>query len=198
MKKTKKIRKSDFGYIAYKRKIILLQSVILYGISLSILIAGYFYHGRSLRNVLTILAVLGFLPASKSLVSAIMFWRAKGCSAGLRDRIMESGENFHHYYDFYFTSYEKNYPVSHMMLMNQLLIGITEAAQLDCGDCEKHLSTHLKLQDLKEIEVKIFQDPEAYCERIAELHYQYDPQNDTANSPDREAIIINVMKAISL
>lgn len=198
MKNNKKIRKGDFGYIAYKRKAILLQSVFLYGISLSILIAGYFYHGRSIRNVLTILAVLGFLPASKSMVNAIMFLKAKGCSAGLRDKILESGENFHHYYDFYFTSYEKNYPVSHMMLMNQLLIGITEADQCDCENCEKHLTIHLKQQDLKEIEVKIFQNAEEYCERIAELHYQYDPQNDTANSPDREAIIINVMKAIAL
>ncbi len=198
MKKREKIRKGDFGYIAYTRKTAILQAVILYGLSLSILLAGYFYNGRSIRNILTIVAVLGFLPASKSMVSAIMFLKAKGCSAVLRARIIESGENFHHYYDFYFTSYERNYQISHMMLMNQLLIGFSEANQCDCQECEKHLKTYLKQQDLKDIEVKIFRDPDEYCERIAELHYQYDPQNDTANSPDREANIINVMKAISL
>lgn len=198
MKKTKRIRKGDFGYIIQKRKSTILQTVIMYGISLSIFVAGYYYHGKDIRNVLTILAVLGFLPASKSMVNAIMFFKAKGCSVGLKDKIMESGENFHHYFDFYFTAYEKNYPISHMMLLNQVLMGVTEWDKCDCPECEKHLRTHLKQQGLKEIEVKIFHDLEAYCERVAELHYEYDPQNDTANSPDREENVMHVMMAISL
>lgn len=193
-----KIKKGEFDYISQRRKIALIQTLILYAISLGIFLGGYFYHGRDVKNVLTLVAVLGLLPASKSMVDAIMFFRAKGCSVKTRDRILESGENFHHYFDFYFTSYQKNYPVSHMMLMNQALLGVTEEAKCDCKECEKHLTNHLRLEGLKDIAVKIYPDLEAYCERLAELHYEYDPLRDTDNGKEREEQVFSVMKAISL
>ncbi len=198
MKRKAKIRKGDFGYILYQRKLTILRTIIMLGISFGIFLVGYFYHGRDIKNVLTIVAVLGLLPASKSLVNAIMFIKANGCSEEARTRIYESGKNFHHYYDFYFTSYDKNYPVSHMILLNQILIGVTEWDKCDTKEGEKHLKNHLKQDGFKEIAVKIYSDLDEYCERLAQLHYEYDPLSDTANSPDREEKVLAVLKAISL
>ncbi len=198
MKKTVKIRKGDFGYIRHQRKVTILRTIIMLGISLGVFAVGYFYNGRDIKNVLTIVAVLGLLPASKSLVNAIMFIKAKGCSSETQTKILENGPNFHHYYDFYFTAYEKNYPVSHMILLNQALIGVTEWDKCDTKEGEKHLKNHLKQDGLKEIAVKIYKDADEYCERLAALHYEYDPLSDTDNNPEREEKVFAVLKAISL
>lgn len=193
-----KIKKGDFDYISHQRKVSLIRSIILYIIPLTIFLIGYFYNGRDVRNILTLVAVLGLLPAAKSMVGTIMFFRAKGCSAAAKAQIMESGENFHHYFDFYFTAYERNYPLSHMMLLNQALIGVTEAAKCDVRECEKHLQNHLRQEGIKDIAIKIYSDLDEYCERLAELHYQYDPLTHTDNSTEREEKVFAVMKAISL
>ena len=58
----------------------------MFGISLAIYLAGYLTV-HSNKNLLTIVAVLGCLPASKSAVSMIMFLRAKGCSEALKAKI---------------------------------------------------------------------------------------------------------------
>lgn len=191
-------RKGDFDYISHQRKVTLLQTGMMFGISLGIFFAGYFYYGKDIKNFLTLVAVLGFLPASKSLVSAIMFLGAKKCSEDARGRILESGENFHHHFNFYFTSDQKNYPVSHMIFLNQVLLGVTEWEKCDCRECEKHLINHLKIEGIKDIAVKIYHNMDQYCERLAELHYEYDPIGHTADKSDREEKVLAVLKAISL
>jgi hypothetical protein len=192
------IKKGCFDYISQQRKATFIRSVILYLIPLTIFIVGYFYNGRDVKNFLTIVAVVGLLPAARSMVNTIMFFKAKGCTASARDRIMESGEHFHHYFDFYFTTNDKNYPVAHMMMIGKALIGLTETDKFDTKACEQHLSNHLRQDGIKDIAVKIYTDLDTYCERLAELHYQYDPLNGTDDTNDREDKVMAVMKAISL
>lgn len=66
------------GYLRTQKIYEILRTVIYFAISLSLFIAGWVSTG-SRENLLTIVAVLGCLPACKSLVEMFMFLRYRGC-----------------------------------------------------------------------------------------------------------------------
>ena len=61
---TPKIAKGQYGYMDKQRKRVIITTISYYAISLAIFAMGYITTG-SKRNLLTIVAVLGLLPASK-------------------------------------------------------------------------------------------------------------------------------------
>ena len=75
----KKVLKGSFGYLDYKKKMSAIMTMGMFALSLVIFIMGYITT-KTNANYLTVVAVLGCLPASKCAVSMIMFLKAKGCS----------------------------------------------------------------------------------------------------------------------
>lgn len=69
--------KGSRDYIRTQRVYEILRTALYFGISLSLFAAGYIAT-KSKLNLLTVAAVLGCLPASKSAVSMIMFLRYRG------------------------------------------------------------------------------------------------------------------------
>ena len=78
-----KNKKGTYGYIGKQRRWEIIKTLLMFGISIALYTAGYIAT-KSNKNLLTLVAVLGCLPASKSAVNMIMFLKAKGCSAKLR------------------------------------------------------------------------------------------------------------------
>ena len=74
-----KIQKGCFGYLSYKKKFSTIMTIGMFALSLAIYLMGYITT-KSNANLLTVVAVLGCLPASKSAVSMIMYLKAKGAS----------------------------------------------------------------------------------------------------------------------
>ncbi len=61
-----KTEKGNAGYLNYKRKIEIIRTLAYFGIVIAILLLGYFQTGTKL-NLLTVVAIVGCLPASKAL-----------------------------------------------------------------------------------------------------------------------------------
>ena len=70
--------KGDFGYIAYRKKVAIIRTVICLAISVGIYVIGLVINGTQ-KNVFSIIAALGCLPTGWSAVNMIMFIRAKAC-----------------------------------------------------------------------------------------------------------------------
>ena len=66
----------------------ILKTILYFGLSGAVFAAGYFTTGTK-TNLLTIVAVLGCLPASKSMVSMIMYLRAGVCSKQCYEAVRE-------------------------------------------------------------------------------------------------------------
>lgn len=66
----KKTEKGMPGYLKYKRTIEIIRTIVYFGIVIAILLLGYFQTGTKL-NLLTVVAIVGCLPASKALVGVI-------------------------------------------------------------------------------------------------------------------------------
>ena len=95
------------NYIDSQKKYEIARTLLYFGLSLSLFAAGVIQTGDRV-NILSIVAILGCLPASKSAVSAIMFLRFKSCSAQAAEEIERHSEGLDCLYDMVFTSYKKN------------------------------------------------------------------------------------------
>lgn len=72
--KMQRQKKGEFGYPPYERKKVVIRTAVYFLISISVFLLGYFLTGKT-DNLLTIVAVLGMLPSSKSLVSVVMYFK---------------------------------------------------------------------------------------------------------------------------
>ena len=74
-KKENKVRKGDYGYLASEKKKRILITAILFAVPLGIFFSAMIYFKTRL-TIWTVIAVVGCLPACKSMVSLIMIFRA--------------------------------------------------------------------------------------------------------------------------
>lgn len=164
------IKKGNFGYLQNRRIYTGLRTLLFFALSLGLYGMGYWSTGTN-QNLLTIVAILGCLPACKSAVNFIIFLRASGCSETLHARLIDfdNNEGLQTFYDLYFTSYQKNYPISHMTLRGNVLCGITESTKCDCNGAEKHLEQMLSQEGIKNVTVKIFSQTGKYIDRLSQL-----------------------------
>lgn len=189
--KNKITPKGSFGYIQNRRKFTALRTILYFALSISLYVAGYVTTGSN-KNLLTIVAVLGCLPSCKSAVNFIIFLRAKGCSQELRDAVKKFDTELTSFYDLYFTSYQKNYQVSHMVLKGNVLCGITESEKCDVNEAQKHLEQMLLQEGIKNMTVKIFSDRRKYIDRLSQL-----TELETEENKNRDEIV-NLLYSISL
>lgn len=167
----KRVKKGQFGYIKYRRNFHLISAIVLYAMAVVLYLAGIKATGDN-KNILTIAAILGCLPASQSLVTAILGFRAKCCDKILFEEVEKRIEdNMVSLYDLYFTTYDKNYPVSHIVMKNNCLCGIMEQSKHSTNDLEKYLEDTFIKNGIKVVSIKIFEKSmsEKYLNRINEL-----------------------------
>ena len=192
----KRIKKGEFGYISYQKKMAFIRTAVFFALCAAIFLIGYITVGTR-KNLLTIVAILGCLPASKSLVNAIMFARAKGCSEEAHQKIENADLSgltcAACAYDLYMTSYDKNFPVSHITVYKNMVTGLAEGLDNDMlNACAKHIEDHLKVDGFKDLTVKIYPDADKYADRLIQL-------SALETSGDRDnTSILNTLTAISL
>ena len=188
----KKAIKGTYGYLHQKRNIVLIRTIIYFAIALALFFAGVITTGTR-KNLLTVVAVLGLLPASKSFVNLVMYMKAKGCSLRVKEAIEKTEGSLIGMYDMYFTSYKENFAISHMVVEGKNICGYTESSSCNCKACEDHLETMLKQSGYKDITIKIFTDLNKYCERLKQLNgLEHD------KSPEKDDEIRIVLYDISL
>lgn len=167
----KRVNKGQFGYIRYRRVFHLVLAIILFAMALILYFAGIKATGDN-KNLLTIVAIIGCLPASQSVVTAILGFRAKCCSKELQaqiDTLIE--KNMVSVYDLYFTTYEKNYPICHMVMKNNCLCGLMEKSKHGANELENYLEETFQKNGIKGVSIKIYEkaQTEKYLKRISEL-----------------------------
>lgn len=175
--------KGSYGYLENRKLYTALRTVLFFLLSIGLYVIGLVTTGSN-KNLLTIVAVLGCLPACKSLVNFILFLRAKGCSEGLKDALSAYDQKLTVFYDLYFTSYQMNFSISHMALKGGILCGITEDPACSAQEAQKHLETMLSQEGIKNVTVNIFSQEEAYIDRLSRLS-----DMDVQDHKEKEGIV---------
>lgn len=182
--------KGSRNYLNSQKKYEVMRTVLYFAIALSLFIAGYLAT-KSRMNLLTIVAVLGCLPASKSAVGMIMFLRFNSCSAENADKIDPHMENLTGLYDMVFTAYDKNYRIAHITVKGNTICGFTEDPSYDEQAFYKHIGDILKVENFRDTSIKVFSDIQKYTNRLEQIKELDAAEGNTDG-------IINTLKSVAL
>ncbi len=191
----KKGAKGNYGYVKAERKKRLLITLLLFAIPLLIFFSGLIYNGTR-NNILTVVAIVGCLPACKSTVGAIMIWLVKPMKESDYRAISAQAGNLTMAYELLFTTYEKNTFVDALAICGNQLVGYSSRLEKGSQDIEKHL-TNMMRNDGFALQVKIIPKLEVYLERLAFLEknqeairagVRHTPRNEEAGISREEQI----------
>lgn len=182
--------KGTRNYLNSQKKYEIIRTIIYFAIPLSLFIAGYMAT-KTRMNLLTIVAVLGCLPASKSLISCIMFLRFKSCSKETCEHIDRCNYELTELFDMVFTTYSKTYNISHMVIKGNTICGYTEMKNFAEKEYNEHVNHVLKLDGHKNFTLKIFTDLNKYIDRINQL-------TDLQTEEDNSLFIAETLKSVVL
>lgn len=182
--------KGQKNYLDTQKRYEILRTLIYFAISISLFVAGWVHTGKR-ENLLTVVAVLGCLPACKSVVDMIMFLRFKSCKQAIAEQIEAHNEGLAGMFDVVFTSYENNFVIDHLTVRGNIICGYTSSSKLEEQAFYKHLDAMLKKDNYKDITIKIFTDIKKYTDRLEQLKALPAGENTTQG-------ILSTLKSISL
>lgn len=168
--------KGEFGYIAYRRKVAIIRTVVCLAISVGIYVVGLVING-SQKNVFSIIAALGCLPAGWSAVNMIMFLRAKACSEADHTEIEKHRGGLLIHYDNVITSYDKNYNVAATTVLDKNICCYCQDSSADMDDIEKHIKKMMAQGGYSSYSIKVFDKLDNFCTRLDQLEKMRSDKN---------------------
>ena len=156
--------KGNPGYLDHQLKIEILKTVISFGLVAAVLILGIVQTGSRL-NLLTVVAVLGALPACKILVGVITRFPYRSIPQETAEEIREKTPNITVIYDMIITSTEKIMPVDCIVISDHTICGYTRSQKVDLVYAGNHIKNILGQNGYSKVTVKIFQNYTAFLTR---------------------------------
>lgn len=184
-----KIQKGEWGYLEQEKKRSIMYAALLFAFALGIFLIGYWIAGKK-ENIASVFAVLVLLPASKAVVSVIMFLKTPKYDEQVYKNVVACAGNVPVLHALYLTSYQKNFPLNCVAVKGNNLMCYTEFSTCDVKACEEHMDALLKQNRNKNVNVKVFTDYKKFEERLGQL------QTQDAVAQDEE--VLSLMKSISL
>lgn len=182
--------KGTRDYLKIQGKYELARTILYFAISISLFVAGIIATGDRM-NVLTIVAILGCLPACKSAIDAFMILRFKGCSQDHAERIEQHMQGLYGLYDRVFTSYSVNFQVAHVTVKGNTICGYSQDPLFDENKFNEHILAILKKDGFQDVTVKIFTDLNKYLARLDQLRQLTADEKNTQG-------ILNTLNSVSL
>lgn len=205
-KKAKKItiKKGDYGYIQSEKKKRLLVTIILFLIPLLAYLGGVLVT-KTNKNIITVVALVGCLPACKSLVGWIMILLVKPMERVHYEKIAPHVGELVAGYEMFLTTYEKNTFVESFVICGNKVVGYSSQIKGSSQFIEDHVKKILKQNGYK-TEVKVFTELKPFLERLDYLNqHKAELTKDIVFEPDerypdlsREELIKHTILAISL
>lgn len=182
--------RGEKNYIDSQKGYEIVRTLLYFAISGSLFAAGWIQTGERI-NLLTVVAILGCLPASKSAVSAVMFLRFKSCSPEAAAEIEAHSQDLSCLYDMVFTSYKRNFQVSHMAVRGGTVCGYAEDIKFDANGFYRHIGPILEMDGHRNVTVKIFTDLTKYTERLEQMK-ALEPE------PAKSGAVADTLKSVAL
>ena len=177
--------KGSFGYLKKQAIKQGLFALGLLAVCATIFLIGFFWLTQH-NTILAVVAVLGLLPVAKFIVSMILFMKAErfSCAPHLYEEVMKIAgdrkDDLLAGFDFYLTSYDKNFPLSVACVAKDCLIAYTPWEKCDCNKCKEHFEEYMKKNGISGINVKVFTDEKKFLERFKQVRDDETTENEKA------------------
>lgn len=160
--------KGEYGSTLYRKKIAMIRTVFFLALCFGIFITGYVMYGSN-RNVFSIIAALGCLPAGWSAVNLVMIMKAVVCSEQAHEAIERSKGSLLVYYELEMTSYERSYHIAAATVLERNVCCYSEDKKMIPAECEKHIREQLSLGGYSDHTVSVFTDLDRFTDRLEQL-----------------------------
>jgi hypothetical protein len=132
----KKIEKGTYGYLKYRKKIALLIMVASYAVIAGLFLIG-FIATKSTANIMTVVAVVGALPAAKFTVDFVVLVPHHSASAELVQKTENAFGGLEVYYDLVFSNSTSPIGTQAVVVADTLAIALTDEEKADARLFEK-------------------------------------------------------------
>ena len=183
--------KGAYGFYKYQRKKTLFLTIFFFALVIAIFITG-FVTTKSRLNLLTVVAVLGCLPACKQAVNCFMVWRKKPCDEKRYQSISENTGSVLTTYELYITSTKTAYAIDAACVREHDVILLAHPGKINTKECQDFLKEILKNNDKTNCNVKIYENEKRFIEHLKQLSEK--KEEDTEESD----FIMRVLLAISV
>lgn len=163
----KKVVRGQYGYLAYKKKSKTIFTAVLFLIPLTLFAAGIITTKTRL-NALTIIAILGMLPASQYAVNTFMYLKSKGISEQDYLEFEPFQSSFNMAFENVFTTYEKTYEVPVLVVKNKMVLGYVTAGSDGATKLEEHIKTCAQKEGLS-VHVTMIPKKDTFLKRLKAL-----------------------------
>lgn len=205
MKKRKKFVKGTYGYVSHEKIRRLLVTLVLFAIPLAIFVTGYI-QTKTNMNLFTVVALVGCLPACKSLVGLIMILMQKQIPSDRYEQIKKASGTLVAGYDLIFTAYEHTIKAEAVAVCGNQIVCYTPDEKADAAFLEKHIGKIMTVDGYHNVQVKVMKDLKQYLLRVATLDEKQDQYREGISfTPDerypmlsREELIYHTLLAIAL
>ena len=164
----KKCVKGNPGYLHEKLKMEILRTLLYFAIVAGVFFLGYSQtHTR--KNLLTVVAVVGCLPASKALVGVLTRIPYHTIDGALAQEIAAKTPHLTVIYDLILTSTEKIMPIDCMVIFGNTVFGYTSGKKVNPQYATSHVREMLRQSEMTGISVKIFDQYQTFLTRVEGL-----------------------------
>ena len=198
-----KEKKGYYGYVKKERMKRLGVTVLLFGIPLLLFITGYLTT-KTTKNLFTVIAVVGCLPACKALVGLIMILLVKPMQAADYREIRKHAGQVLVGYELYITSYEHSEFVCAAAVHGGQIICYSDRLKNPPELLEDHIAGLMQQNGFKE-KVKVFTRLEQFTDRLDSLNAHYEELDKTTFTPDprypdysRNQLIMHLLYRLAL
>ena len=174
-----KINKGIHGYINKKRIYETVKTIILFAFAIGLYLIGYITL-KTNKSLWTILAVLSVLPAAKSAVSMIMFFRFSSITDEEYSIIDNNKGLVSTCYEYVFTTSEKSYYVKAASCINNTIIVLYDnKSKKDLSnELKEHIVAAINREGFSGYSLKIFTDINEYVKRLNEMNNKLSEDSD--------------------
>lgn len=165
----KKVEKGNPGYLDYKKRVEILRTILYFVIVAAIFLLGY-SQTHTNKNLLTVVAVVGCLPASKALVGVIMRFPHRSIDPNYVQEIAEKSGYLTVVYDLVLTSNDKVMPVDCLVISGDKVFGFASDEKTDVEYAAEHIRSMLAQNQQGKVSVRIFHQYPAFLSRVEGLN----------------------------
>lgn len=190
-----KVIKGQPGYLNNQRKKELLIVILEFALIIAILLVGFFTTKTKL-NLFTLVAILGCLPACKSLVGLIIRFPYQSIDSSKAKDIALKTPLLTVSYDMVITSHKKIMPLTCVVISNNTVCGYASNSAVDVQYLATHIKQILAQNKYEKVSVKIFNDYTAFLSRAEGMNSIV--AIDRLDYVKKETEIKNIILRISL
>lgn len=156
--------KGNAGYIRKQKRFLIFKTILQFGVVAALFVLGL-VQTKTRLNLLTVVAVLGCLPAAKTLVQLIVIIPYKSISQEKHADLEQKAPGLTKSYDMVVTDSKHFMPIESLVILDNTVCGYTSHSKIDVNVANKHIKEILVQNQYDKVSVKIFNDYTAFITR---------------------------------